>query len=365
MFGAFDRALCQGGADTPAMASSAPAPPSPHRVDAVRTAAVWSRWVAVTALAGGGVVVALWPAVSWTPALVLAVAGTGFVAGMPHGAVDHVLLARAVGRPLVAVTAGYGASAVLVWALLRWGGPVPLLAVAALSVVHFGMGELDAQRDGRAPRPAVAVATAVAATGALLLPLARSGADMRDVAAALSPGLGDAIGSGGLRAALAAVWVVAACVTGVAALRAGRTAVLLDVVLVGAMGAFLPPLVAFAIWFGGWHALRHAGRLLTVEPGSAALLRSGRTRDAVRRLVRLAAVPSIAAVVTLAVIAGFAATATDLPGAVAEALRILLALTVPHMLVVLGMDRRARCGIGRFSVSRWSTRAGGWRGRRP
>ncbi len=346
------------------MASSAPAPPSPQRVDAVRTTAVWSRCVAVTALAGGGVVAALGPSASWTPVAVLAVAGVGFVAGMPHGAVDHVLISRATGRPLPAVAAGYAALAAVVWASLRWGGPVPLLAVAALSVVHFGMGELDAHRDGRAPRPLLAVAAAVAATGALLLPLARSGADMHDVAVALSPALGAAIGSGGFRIALAAVWAVAACVTGVAALRAGRTAVVLDVVLVGAMGALLPPLVAFALWFGAWHALRHAGRLLTVEPGSAALVAAGRTGDAVRRLVRLAAVPSIAAVVTLAAIAGFAATAADLTGAVAEALRILLALTVPHMLVVLGMDRRARFRTGDLSVSRRSTR-GGRGGRRP
>jgi beta-carotene 15,15'-dioxygenase len=323
------------------MASSAPAPPTPHRVDVVRTAAVWSRWIAVIALAAGGVIAALGPAMSWTQPLVLAVAGVGFVAGLPHGAVDHVLLGRSVGRPLPVAAAGYALLAVLAWVLLRWGGPAPLVAVAVLSVVHFGTGELEAQRaDGHGPKPVVAAMTAVAATGALLLPLARSGADMRDVAAALSPGLGEAIASGAVRAALAAVWLVAACVTGVSALRAGRTAVLLDVVLVGALGVLLPPLVAFALWFGGWHALRHAGRLLTVEPGSAVLVRAGRTRDAVCRLARLAAVPSIAAVVTLAVIAGYAATAADLSGAVAEALRILLALTVPHMLVVTWMDRQ-------------------------
>lgn len=327
------------------MATPAPAPPSPHRVDVVRRTAVWSRWIAVTALAAGGTVAALGSAglaVSWTQPLVLAVAGIGFVAGMPHGAVDHVLLSRSVGGRLPLVIAGYGSLAVVVWVLLRWGGPVPLLAVAALSVVHFGMGELEAHRgdDGWRPRPVVAVMTAIAATGALLLPLARSGGDMRGVAAALSPGLGEAIGSGELRAALAGVWLVAACVTVVSALRAGRTALLLDVLLVGAVGALLPPLVAFALWFGGWHALRHAGRLITVEPVSAALWRSGRTRDAVRRLALTAVAPSIAAVVTLAAIAGFTVTAADLSGAVAEALRILLALTVPHMLVVLWMDRR-------------------------
>jgi beta-carotene 15,15'-dioxygenase len=320
------------------MAFPAAAPPSRHGVDVVRRAAVWSRWI----LAAGGVIAALAIAglpVSWSQPLVLVVAGAGFVAGMPHGAVDHVLLGRLVRLPLLAAAAGYGLLAVLVWVLLRWGGPVPLVAVAVLSVVHFGMGELDAQRDGGGRTPFVAATAAVAATGALLLPLARAGADMGTVAAALSPGLGEAIGSGVVRVALAAVWFVAASVTVVSALRARRTAVVVDVVLVGVAGALLPPLVAFALWFGGWHALRHAARLLTVEPGSRALVNAGRTRDAVGRLLRLAVIPSIVAVMTLAVIAGFTATAPDLPGAVAEALRILLALTVPHMLVVLWMDR--------------------------
>jgi len=117
--------------------------------------------------------------------------------------------------------------------------------------------------------------------------------------------------------------------------------VLLDLVLVGALGALLPPLVAFAVWFGGWHALRHAGRLLVAEPGCATLVDAGRTRDAVLRLARMAALPTVAALATLVVIATLTVTATDGAGSVAEALRVLLALTVPHMLVVLWIDVRS------------------------
>lgn len=327
------------------MASPAPARQPRNGAGVVRVTALWSRWVVAGLLGVAAAVGSLGLAglpVSWTQPVVLAVAGVGFVSGIPHGAVDHVLLSRLSGRPLVVVTAGYAACAAAVWVLLRWGGPVPLVAVVLLSVVHFGLGELEAQRgDGPGPRPVVAVATAVAATGALLLPLARSGAEMRAVASALSPGLGAAIASDGVRVATAVLWLVAACVTGVAAVRAGRPAVLLDVVLVGALGALLPPLVAFAVWFGGWHALRHAGRLLVAEPGCAALLDAGRTREAVWRLARMALVPTIAAVASLAAIATLTATAADPAGAVAEALRVLLALTVPHMLVVLWLDLRS------------------------
>jgi len=309
--------------------------------DPVRTTVVWSRRVVAIALVLG----ALGAGMSWwTQPVVLALAGIGFVAGMPHGAVDHVLLSRLVGRPLAVVTAGYAGCAVAVWALLRWAGPAPLVVVALLGVIHFGLGEVEAHRqvDGRTWGPVVTVMLAIAATGALLLPLARSGVAMQGVAAALSPGLGVLLSSAGVRAGIVVVWFVAACVSGVAALRRGRAAVLLDVVLVGALGAVLPPLVAFAFWFGGWHALRHTGRLLTVEPGCVALLRAGHARAAVGRLAGMATVPSLAAVATLAGLATVTATAADLPGAVAEALRVLLALTVPHMLVILWLDRRTQ-----------------------
>ncbi len=328
------RAPLWGVADTAGVAYFAAVRPPLDRAGVARAAARWSRWM-VVGIVGVGAGLPSW----WTPPVVLAVAGVGFLAGIPHGAVDHVLLSRLAGRGLVVVTAAYGACVLATWALLRWCGPVPLVAVVLLSIIHFGLGELEAQPGS--PGPIAAVATAIAATGALLLPLARSGAEMRAVAAALSPGLGAVVGSDGFRAATALTWLVAACVTGVAAVRARRPVVLLDVVLVGALGALLPPLVAFAVWFGSWHALRHAGRLLVAEPGCAALVDAGRTRDAARRLARMAALPTAAAVATLVAIAQLTATAADPAGAVAEALRVLLALTVPHMLVVLWLDLRS------------------------
>ena len=115
---------------------------------------------------------------------------------------------------------------------------------------------------------------------------------------------------------------------------------MLDLVLIGALGVFLPPLAAFAVWFGCWHAVRHTGRLLDEEPGCAALVAAGRTGSAVRRFARLAAPPSVAALGVLLALALFATTAPDPEVAIAEVLHVLLALTVPHMLVVLWLDRR-------------------------
>jgi Brp/Blh family beta-carotene 15,15'-monooxygenase len=112
-----------------------------------------------------------------------------------------------------------------------------------------------------------------------------------------------------------------------------------DIVLVGAVGMLAPPLVAFAVWFGGWHAIRHCARMLTVEPECAALVRSGRDRAAVLRLIRLAALPSVAALATVVTLGWITVTASDPTVVVSEILRLLLALTVPHMVVVWWLDR--------------------------
>ena len=271
----------------------------------------------------------------------MAIAVIGLLVGVPHGAIDHLLAARIfAGHSLLTVVAVYAGLAVAVWAVLRWAGPASLLVVVALSAVHFGLGELEVARalTGWRPAPVVAAGVVAAGCGALVLPIVRSGAQLQTVAMSVSPDLARAIGNAPFHVVLALLWLVAAVVAITAALRSGYTAVALDVALIGFLGLLAPPLVAFAVWFGGWHALRHNARLMTVEPGCAELLADGRRRDAALRLGRLAALPSAAALSVLAGLIWFTATANDPSTAVAEVLRVLLALTVPHMVVVFWLD---------------------------
>lgn len=274
--------------------------------------------------------------------LVLVLVAAGLLAGLPHGSVDHRLAAELTGWSTPVVAAVYAALAVLAWVLLTVTGPAALMVVVALSVAHFGLGELEVvwETTGWRPSPTVAVAVAVAGTGALLLPLARSGQQLAEVATSISPQLGTLLAEAPVRIALAGIWVAAATLAASAALRAHKHAVVLDIVLVGALGAVAPPLVAFAVWFGGWHALRHCARLLTVDTRSADLLADGQPRRAVVALARLAAWPTLAAVVVLAGLLLATLTAADPSAAVGATLLVLLALTVPHMLVVLWLDHR-------------------------
>lgn len=307
---------------------------------ALSTSAVWSRWLTVgTVLATGGHLFGV-PALSSSVALVIV--GLGLIAGVPHGAVDHLMATRlARGRSLTAVVAAYAGVAAVAWVLLRWAGPAALVAVVTLSAVHFGLGELEVSRrlTGWRPGRLSAAATVVAGSGALALPLARSGEQFSAVAAAVSPGLARLLAAAPLPVGITVAWLACAAVAITAALRDGHGVVALDIALIGALGFLAPPLVAFAVWFGGWHALRHSARLLTVEPGCAALLADGHRRAAVHRLARLAVLPSLAVLTAIGALAWFTLASPEPTEAVAEALRVLLALTVPHMVVVLWLDR--------------------------
>ena len=280
------------------------------------------------------------PAITGPVALI--VAGLGFLVGVPHGAADHVMAARlSGGRSMVGLAVVYGVMAAAAWALLEWGGLPALIVVVALSAVHFGLGEFEVGRQltGWPSGRWIAIAIAIAGCGALVLPLARSGDQLTGVAAAISPGLAPLIAGKPLEITLAAVWLAAAVVAVIAALWSGHLWAALDIVLVGALGMIAPPLIAFAVWFGGWHAIRHCARMLTVEPECAALVNSGRDRAAVLRLIRLAALPSAAALATVLALGWITVTASDPTVVVAEILRLLLALTVPHMVVVWWLDR--------------------------
>ena len=315
-------------------------PDREHPAAALRTAVVWSRWlVLATIVVAAGPMIGL-PGPS--PQAVLIIAAVGLLAGLPHGGIDHLLAMRLTGKPIVLVVVGYAGVAACAWGLLQWAGPVALAVVVALSALHFGLGELEVTREvtGWHPGRLTAAAVVVAGSGALLLPLARSGDQFNAVATAVSPGLAELIAMAPVRTGVLIAWLVAAAVAVTAALMAGQRSTAGDIVLIGALGMLAPPLLAFAVWFGGWHSLRHLARMLTRDPDCAALLDLGRRRAAGLRLARLAAPMTLAALLTVVALGWVTVTAPDPTAVMAAVLRLLLALTVPHMLVVMWLDTR-------------------------
>lgn len=299
----------------------------------------WSRYV-VLAVAGLCLVATNLPAGA-RAILDLVLVGIGLLAGLPHGSIDHRLAVSLSGQRMSVVVLGYAGVTAGSWVLLSTAGPIALLVILLLSVAHFGLGELEIVRTvtGWRPTRVVAAAIGVAGTGALLLPLARSGEQLADVAGAVSPSLAVALGNPAVRVGLAGVWLIAAVVVGAAAVRAGHVGIASDVAIVGALGALAPPLVAFAVWFGGWHALRHYARLLTVDADCAHFLAEGEVGRGVTTLARAAMWPTLAAAAVIALLVLVAAAADDPTAAIGTSIVALLALSVPHLLIVMWLDR--------------------------
>jgi Brp/Blh family beta-carotene 15,15'-monooxygenase len=303
---------------------------------------------------GGG----LHPAARYVPLL-----ASVLVLGLPHGAVDHLTLARARGdaptpRSLGAVGALYlllGGAYAVGWFL----APLPaFLGFLALTWVHWGQGDvypLVACFDRTHLDDAAGRALTVAVRGGLpmLVPLLGSPERYRAVAARVV-GLFDAAAADALgwltRPDLRlALGVAFGCLTVLTLLRgyrrAGPTASLrVDVgetVLLWAYFLVAPPVVAVGLYFTLWHSLRHVGRLAVVDPRSRESLAGGDPRASLRRVARDAA-PLTA--VSLLLLAGLAVAvprgAAGVADLVAVYLVLLAVLTAPHVVVVTALDRR-------------------------
>lgn len=245
--------------------------------------------------------------------------------GFPHGAFDH-LVARPLLRPHLGrrwwlpFGLGYLGLAGLVW--LAWlAAPAPTLAgFLAASVLHFGLGDVE---DGLAPRR-VPTALSVLTYGALpiLLPAALHPADAAPVLAALA-GTPVAAMQDTLAAAawLLPVWCATFALVVLAAKHEGRG--VMERLAMAAGFVLLPPLLAFGVYFGAGHAVRHVLRL--------GAWHGGPLRTSARWL---ASTMLPAAVVCAAGLGALALLGRDTASDVlAPMFRVIAALTLPHMVV--------------------------------
>ncbi len=63
-----------------------------------------------------------------------------------------------------------------------------------------------------------------------------------------------------------------------------------------------PPLVAFGVYFGAWHSVRHVAGMVAEDAANAADLADGRLAAPLARFSTAAALPTVAVLATLAVL---------------------------------------------------------------
>lgn len=290
--------------------------------------------VTVMSSALGGVSAWSPTAPSW--ALVLALAALAL--GVPHGAVDHLAVSRSssadpgvLGRTMY-VLAAAAATIIILWA----PGPA-FVVVLAMSVWHFGTGDVEATADladrvtrGRTVRVLQALALGSAP---VVLPL--TGTSAVSTVRLINPGLAEvltpAVSSGARHVVMCLIVLTLALL-----LRDGDRRGAGELALLAVLGLVASPLVAFAVYFAAWHALRHTARLATGPNGDV------HPADLARTFA--AGLPALIATVAVAAVCVVAFHEWSTLGTwIWVGLAIVWGLTVPHMIVIARFDR-ARSG---------------------
>ena len=262
--------------------------------------------------------------------------------GIPHGALDHlVTLPRSSAAKMAVFILIYVAVAIAaVVALLTWS-VIGFIGVVVMSAVHFGIGdaafisEIDRRSVDQKPFQKYLYAAA-AGTLPVVIPLVseKSNSALEKV----NPQLLD--WHQGLNNDLMLWTMVLTAIVLLRLVQKRRDGEAIDLVLLYLLAVTAPPLVAFAVYFGCWHALRHTARLTLTLPSSQAAFAEGNIKRAFIKAVLPGTPALIGTFVVAAAIVIFRGDSLD-DQFLWVSLVVVWALTVPHMAVTARLDRKA------------------------
>ena len=268
---------------------------------------------------------------------------TALAIGIPHGALDHlVTLPKAQPFKMAVFVTIYVAIALAaIWAILQWN-VWGFIAVVVMSATHFGIGdsafisELNHLKGSTSSKLPVWAYAPAAGLLPVVIPLVnnRSTEALTKVNDSL---INWHYGyTSEIQIAVAAIATLSAMVL----ISRKRYRDLLDLTLLAALASVAPPLVAFAVYFGCWHAMRHTARLTSLLPRCL----DAYERNNSRRAFALAVIPGLPALagtlIFVALLAGFSQNNVS-DTFLWLTLVTIWALTVPHMIVTAKLDRAA------------------------
>jgi Brp/Blh family beta-carotene 15,15'-monooxygenase len=261
--------------------------------------------------------------------------------GIPHGALDHlVTLPRSKPLTMALFIFVYVlTAAICVFAILRFN-TAGFIVVVLMSATHFGIGdaaflsEID-RRSGsikKLPRAIYAVASGFIP---VVIPLVNNASS--DALLKVNPAIVQ--WHGGFDNQLLIATIGMGIVSIPVLLFKSRRREAIDIALLLTLSLVAPPLIAFAVYFGCWHAMRHTARLTLVLSSSQKAYEAGYLGKSFLSAV----LPGTPALIGTFVIAGFlAVSGQDFNDDFFwMALVVVWALTVPHMVVTARLDRAA------------------------
>ena len=261
--------------------------------------------------------------------------------GIPHGAIDHLISIPSKPRSRFALyIAVYVALAILAgWMIATWNA-WGFRAILIMSSMHFGYGDAAYRNEWKEvagkKKASWRIETLYAIPAGfvpVILPLTdpHSGDALRRIHPALENWAGGH--SHLLRVLTLSIAVIAILIL----LQRWSFAFAIDLILLTALALIAPPLIAFATYFGTWHAARHTARLTLKLPSAKKFALEGRGLKALWAAI----FPGLYAVAGTALVAvglmlfdrsGFSS------GLLWSTLVVIWALTVPHMLTTSRFD---------------------------
>jgi beta-carotene 15,15'-dioxygenase len=312
---------------------------SKHLEPVYRWGERWSRVGVLTTLTFLIVLRVFRPEINLSLQLVIAL--VALLIGIPHGAIDHLISipAQPRSRFFAFIIIYIIIAAAAAWFIARWN-VFGFQCVVVMSALHFGYGdasfrneENDAKSRERNSFPIESAYAVPAGFVPVVLPLT----DHRTLSALtrIHPALQNWAGS--WVHTLRLVTLASAVVGLLVLLVAKRVSLCIDLILLTALALIAPPLVAFASYFGLWHALRHTARLVSKLPAADGLARAGNWKGAIRGAITpgLYAVFGTLAIATILMVKSPGAFSSSL---LWSTLVIIWALTVPHMATTARFD---------------------------
>ena len=261
--------------------------------------------------------------------------------GIPHGALDHlVTLPKAQPKKMALFIVIYVAVAIVAVIGILQFNTVGFILVLFMSAVHFGIGdaafinEIDKRQDSSQKLNRWFYIPAAGFTP-VFIPLVNSASTQ--ALASVNPAL-----INWHKGFDSEILFIVSSFTVVAIVVMGftkRYREALDLTLLLLLAHLAPPLIAFAVYFGCWHAMRHTARLTLSLPKSIENLTQGMLRKAFSQAV----IPGLPALIGTFVVAGLLTlSGQDFTDEFFwMALVVVWALTVPHMAVTAKLDRAA------------------------
>lgn len=273
----------------------------------------------------------------------IVMAATALAVGIPHGALDHLVTLKnsAPLRMALFIILYVCAALAAIWAILQWN-VFGFIAVVLMSSLHFGVGDsaFIAELDRLENRQGETIPVwAYASAGGLLpviIPLVNSRSS--DALKKINTNLLN--WDYGYTAHIQIVVAAIAALSTVLLILRKRLRDVLDIVLLAALAIFAPPLVAFSVYFGCWHAMRHTARLTSLLPNSIKAYEQGSEVGAFKAAVIPGLPALLGTIIFVALLAGF--SHQELSNSFLWLTLVTVwALTVPHMIVTAKLDRAA------------------------